>query len=434
MKCKYTKFLPLALSAALLFTGCATQPVVSTASNDAVSPTAISQSVNSLDALTTADSADTATETAASGEAFSKRDLSGAYDESEAVTILLNGDSASCDGEGVSISGSTVTITAAGTYLLSGTLNGSVIVDATKDDKVQLVLSGVTVQSDTFAAIYVKQADKVFVTLADGTVNSLSNGGSFVQIDENEVDAVVYVKDDITFNGTGTLRISSPAGHGISGKDEVTITNGVYEIAAAEHAIRAKDSLAIADGTFTLAAGKDGLHAENGDDDTLGSIYIAGGEFTIQVSDDAIHANTLLQIDGGTFDITGAEGLEATYIQINDGTIRISASDDGVNAAYKSSAYTPTVEINGGTLTITMGAGDTDGIDSNGNIVINGGTVDVTGQSAFDCDGTAAYNGGTLIVNGQQVDSIPTQMMGGNGGMMGGMGGNGGFGKGGRHG
>ena len=373
-------------------------------------------------------------DTDAYAEAFSNRDLSGEYDASEAVTITLNGNSATADSDAVQISGSTVTITEAGTYIISGTLeNGSIIVDAGKEDKVQLVLNGVSINSDTFAAIYVLQADKTFVTLADGTTNTLSNGGAFVAIDENDVDAVVYSKDDITFNGSGTLKITSSAGHGISGKDEVTITGGVYEISAGKHAIRAKDSLAIAGGSFTLTATEDGLHAENADDESLGSIYIAGGTFNIQAGDDGIHAITLLQIDGGTFDITAAEGLEATYIKINDGVINISASDDGINAARKSSIYTPTVEFNGGTVTIVMGQGDTDGVDSNGNIIVNGGTIDVTGQSTFDYDGTAQYNGGTIIVNGQTVDSIPNQMMGGGmgGGMRGGM--NGGM-KGGRRG
>ena len=298
--------------------------------------------------------------------------------------------------------------------LLSGTLdNGSIIVDADKEDKVQLVLSGVTINSDTFAAIYVRQADKVFVTLDEGTENILSNSGAFSQIDDNEVDAVIFSKDDITVNGKGTLKINCAAGNGISGKDEVTITGGVIEIEAAKHAIRAKDILAIADGSFKLVSDNDGLHAENGDDDSLGNIYITGGDFNIQVADDAIHANSLLQIDGGTFDITAAEGLEGTYIKVNDGTILINASDDGVNAAYKSSAYTPTFEMNGGTLTINMGAGDTDAVDSNADLIINGGTIDITGQSAFDYDGTAQHNGGTIIVNGQTVDSITGQMMGG---------------------
>ena len=354
-------------------------------------------------------------------ETFSERDLSGSYD-GEPVLITLNGAGAQTDSDKVQISGSVVTVTGAGTYILTGTLdNGCVIVDAGKDDKVQLVLNGVSIHADSFAAIYVKQADKVFVTMKDGTVNALSSGG-FSRIDENEVDAVIFSKDDLTLNGSGTLQVVSPAGHGIVCKDELKITGGVYAIQAAQCAVKAKDSIAVADGSLTLRAGSDGLHAENGDDETLGNILIAGGSFDIQAVDDAVHANTLLRIDGGSFEITAAEGIEATYIQINDGSVRISATDDGVNAARKSSAYTPTVEINGGEIAISMGPGDTDGVDSNGDLIIRGGTVSVTGNSCFDYDGTAAYTGGTVIVNGQQVDSIPNQIMGGRGGMMGSMG------------
>ena len=338
--------------------------------------------------------------------------------DGEAVTIRLSGSGAEAANENVSVSGTDVLITGAGTYLLTGTLeNGSVIVDADKDDTVELVLAGVSIRAETFAAVYVKQADEVRITLAEGTENTLSNGGSFTQRDDNKVDAVIFAKDDVTLDGAGTLTVSSPAGHGIVGKDEITITGGVYEITAAKCAVRANDGILISDGTLTLTAGTDGLHAENNDDDTLGNITVTGGTLTINVADDGVHANTLLQIDGGTFDITAAEGLEATYVKINNGDITISASDDGVNAAQKSSAYTPTVEINGGTLTIVMGAGDTDGVDSNGNIIVTGGYIDITGQSSFDYDGTAQYTGGVIIVNGQQVSSIPNQFMGGMGGM-----------------
>lgn len=355
---------------------------------------------------------------AADSEAFSERDLSGSYAD-EVFHITLSGASASSDTDRVSVSGGTVTVSGPGTYLVTGTLdNGSIVVNADKEDKVQLVLDGVSIRSDDYAAIYVAQADKVFVTLADATASTLTNGGRFTQRDDNNVDAVIFSKDDLTLNGSGSLAVSSPAGLGIVGKDDVTITGGSYAVTAADSAITAKDSLNIAGGSFTLTAEKDGLHAENKSDDTLGSIYIAGGSFVIKAGDDAIHATTLLQIDGGSFDITGAEGMEATCIRINDGQISIAATDDGVNAARKSSAYTPTVEINGGELTVTMGPGDTDGIDSNGNIVITGGTVNVTGNSAFDYDGSASFTGGTVIVNGQQVASLPNQMMGGRGGMM----------------
>lgn len=439
MKFRNIMLLPIVLSASVFLTGCSMQHAsaasvsaagaktyenymnISTEKTD--EPTENANGSNEGTFASTGSVNGSNAGTYASGEsdiysaAFSARDLSGEYDPDEAITIQMNGSGASCDGTGVNISGSNIIITSGGTYILTGNLKGSIIVDAGKEDKVQLVLNGSTIYSADFAAIYVRQADKVFVTLLEGSVNSLSNGGTFTQIDDNDVDAVVFSKDDITFNGSGKLDISSPAGHGISGKDEVTITEGSYEISAANHAIRAKDSLAIADGIFAIAAGEDGLHAENGDDDTLGNIYIADGDYSIEAADDAVHATALLQIDGGTFDITAAEGLEATYIRINEGTVSISASDDGINAAFKSSAYTPAVEINGGVITIVMGAGDTDGIDSNGMLYINGGTIDVTAQSAFDYDGAAQYNGGTLIINGQQVGSITNQMMGGNGGM-----------------
>ncbi|MBR4635480.1 MAG: carbohydrate-binding domain-containing protein [Clostridia bacterium] len=364
-------------------------------------------------------------------DAFSNRDLAGTYDSDEAIAITLNGSTAFASSSGVSVNGSVVTITEAGTYVLSGTLdNGYVVINVSKEDKVQLVLKGVDISSETFAPIYAASADKVFITVAEGTENSLANGGSFVQIDDNNVDAVIFSKDDLTINGSGTLHITSPAGHGISAKDELVITGGTCVITAAEHGIEANDSLAVSDGSITVKAGKDGIHVENDDDDTLGNIYIAGGSFSITCGDDGIHANTMLVIDGGTFSITAAEGIEATYITINDGDITITASDDGINAARKSAAYTPTVEINGGSITVTMGQGDTDGVDSNGNIVMNGGTLNVTGSSGFDYDGTAEYNGGTIIVNGQQLNYIPNQMMGGGmggmGGMPGGMGGHGG--------
>ena len=417
---KYNKCLTitaLVLAAALSLSACG---LSTQAAESGSGSSASALSGGSAGTANTASASNTAASFAES-DAFSERDLSGEYDAKEAVTVLLNGSSAEASSDAVKSKDGTVTITAAGTYILSGSLNGSVVVNVGKEDKVQLVLSNATIRSETYAAIYVVQADKVFVTLAEGSVNTLENGGKLVQTDDNNVDGVIFSKDDLTLNGSGTLTVSSPAGHGIVGKDEVTVTGGTYQIIADGHAIAGKDSIAIAGGSFTLKAGKDGLHAENSDDETKGSVYIADGSFAITVADDAIHAETLLQIDGGSFVITAAEGLEATYIRINGGDIQIAASDDGVNAARKSSVYTPAFEMNGGTLTIKMGAGDKDGIDSNGNIIVNGGTINVTGNSTFDYDGTAQFNGGTIIVNGQQVTAIPNQMMGGFGGMGGGM-------------
>ena len=350
---------------------------------------------------------------------FTSRDLKQEADLSDAVFYTL-------------MSGQDIHITAEGVYVLSGTAtNVTVYVEAGKEDKVQIVLNGATVTNADFPVIYVKSADKVFVTISMDS--SLSVTGTFRADDETNTDGVIFSKSDLVLNGTAALTVSSSE-NGVVGKDDLKITGGTYTITAAKKAIEANDSIRIADGTLVLTAGTDGLHAENDDDDTKGYIYIGGCTLTVQAGDDGIHGTSVVQIDGGVLNIKAAEGIEGTYIRINGGTIDIQASDDGINAAKKSNAYTPTVEINGGEITVVMGAGDTDGIDSNGNIIVNGGTINVTGNSSFDYDGSAQFNGGTIIVNGQQVNSIPNQMMGGRGGFGGQSSGSGWGGQNGGHG
>ena len=360
---------------------------------------------------------------AASGDAatgdelFTARDLNQTPDLTGATELTVT-------------SGQDITITEAGTYVLRGTASEvTVRVEAGEEDKVQLVLDGLSITNRDFPAIYVKSADKVFVTTSADS--SLAVTGSFTKDGNTNTDGVIFSKEDLVLNGTAKLTVSS-AENGIVCKDDLKVTGGTYDITAASKAIEAKDSILISGGSFTLEAGTDGLHAENGDNDSKGTIQILGGSFSIQANDDGIHANATVTIDGGSFDITAAEGIESTQVFLNGGTVNIESWDDGINAAYKSSAYRPKVEITGGEITIVMGAGDTDGIDSNGDLTITGGTVDVTGNSSFDVDGTITFTGGTVIVNGQQVSSIPNQMMGGGMGFgFGGRGGQGGMDQGG---
>ena len=337
---------------------------------------------------------------------FTSRDLEQTADLSEAQSFTVT-------------DGQTIEITSDGVYVITGSAsNAQILVNAGDEDKVQIVLDGVTITNDSTPCIYVKSADKVFVTTTDSE-NNLSVTGTFTADGDINTDAVIFCKDDVVLSGTGTLTIQS-TNNGITGKDDIKITGGAINITCTADALEANDSIRIAGGDIQITTDKDGLHAENDDDDSVGFVYICGGTLKVLAGDDAVHATTVVQIDGGELALNAREGLEGTWIQINGGTINIQASDDGINAAYKSAKIAPTAEFNGGTTTIVMGSGDTDAVDSNGNLIIAGGTLDITAQSAFDYDGTCQKTGGTLIVNGTETDTVSNQMMGG------GMGGRGG--------
>ena len=287
---------------------------------------------------------------------FTDRDKEVGYDEDTATAITLSDDASSCDSSSVTISNNTITITDEGTYLLTGSLSdGQVIVDA-DDKKVQLVLDSVNINCDTSATLYVKAADKVFVTLASDSENSLSNTSDFVAIDDNNIDAVIFSKDDLTLNGSGTLTVTAKYGHGIVSKDDLVITSGTYQITAAKHALSGKDSVRIADGVLTLDAGTDGIHSENTDNDAKGFIYIANGDISITADSDGFDAEETLQVDGGNIEVAAGddglhadgdliitdgtinvtksyEGLEGMTVTVEDGNISVVSSDDGINAA-----------------------------------------------------------------------------------------------------
>lgn len=211
---------------------------------------------------------------------------------------------------GVSISGNIITITKEGTYVLSGALSeGQIVVDA-DSAKVQLVLDNADITCASSAAIYVKNADKTFITLAEGSENILMNTAEYEAIDDNNIDAVIFSKDDLTLNGKGTLTINSEYGHGIVSKDDLKLVGGTSNITAKNHALSGKDSVRIAAGTYNLTSGKDGIHSENADEEEKGFVYIASGDFTIESTGDGIDASYVVQIDDGDFDITAGDGAE----------------------------------------------------------------------------------------------------------------------------
>jgi hypothetical protein len=349
---------------------------------------------------------------------FSDRDKEIGYDEEECVKVVLQGDTAEADSEGVQVDGNCVTITQAGDYLLSGSLQGQLIIDADEEDKVHLILDGAEISCESSAALYVSQADKVFVTTASGSENLLETTGEYVAIDDHNIDGAVFSRSDITFNGAGSLKAVSAVGNGIVCKDDLVITSGSYEIQAGKHGLEGKDSVRIASGDIVISAEVDGIHSGNDEDETVGYTYIAGGNLTLTVGDDGIHSDTQLVIAGGSINVTESyEGLEGMSVEITDGDINVKASDDGINAAggkdgsggmgkFGGDSFgandNNTIIVSGGKITVDA---DGDGIDSNGSLQVNGGEIVVYGStsggdSALDFDGNAVVNGGTVIALG----------------------------------
>ena len=312
----------------------------------------------------------------------------------------------------VSDSENGVNITESGTYTLTEEINGQVVINTSGN--VKLILDNVTIKSSNGPCILVQEADNVLIYLEEGSTNVLEDSASYTGFEEET--ATIFSHDDLTIDGEGTLKVNANYEDAIVSKDDLTINSGTYKITSIDDAIRGKDSVYIKNGSFTINASGDGIKSSNDTETDKGYILIENGNFKITAGSDGIQAITKLVINGGTFDITSEEGLEATYIVINDGTIKISASDDGINASKKSTFMTPTIEINGGNITVNMGQGDTDALDANGNIYINGGTINITGQSAFDYDNEGKINGGEVTVNGQKITTMTSQMMGGHGG------------------
>ena len=315
--------------------------------------------------------------------------------------------------------GKDVAIDAAGTYVITGTAkNSTIIVNASADEEVHLVFDNASITNTNKPTVYAVNAKNVYVTTIQNSTNNLKVTGEFTEDDGKNIDAVIFAKTNITLNGLGTLNIDSSA-NGVASNNDLKVTGGTYNINTTKHGFKALNSIRVADGTFNINAKKDGFHSENEDDLTTGYVYIAGGNFTINSEDDGIQGTTITEIDGGTFDINAVEGIEGTYVQINDVTIKIYATDDGINASEKATNYDVQLEINGGNLDITMAEGDTDALDANGTLTINGGYINITAQSAFDYDLTGTLNGGTVIVNGTQVTTLENSMMGGPGGQPG---------------
>lgn len=390
------------LSASLVLAACTSQAEQTSASTTSSVATQTSSASSS---------ASTNTSTASVNETyFSNRDVEVGYDESTATSISLSGSSATVTGQGASVSDSVITISTEGTYILSGTgQNVQVVVNVADTQKVQLVLNNVTITS-TDAAIVVEEADKVFITMAEGSTNTLQDSAN---PSNQETKAVIFSRSDLTLNGNGTLNIIGNFNNGIESNDDLKITSGTYTIKAANHTLSANDALNIMNANLNLDATEDAIHSDNEEDTSLGNIYLKDATITIAAGDDAVHASNALLIDGKSLSITKSnEGLEAKTMVINSGDISIVSSDDAINGSDGSSSSAMgmmgsatsgvSVTINGGTITIDAQG---DGLDSNGDLLITGGQVYVNGPTndgngALDYDGSGSISGGTVIIVG----------------------------------
>ena len=284
---------------------------------------------------------------------YTNRDKDSSYNDSTSTHIVLSDSGVTVSGNGVASDGSEVTISEAGTYVITGSLSdGQLVVNASDEDKIQLVLAGASIHNEDGPAIYIKKADKTFITLADSTSNVLSDGTSYV-LEENsdEPYATLFSKDDLTINGSGSLEVQGNYRHGVCSKDDLVITGGSISVKANEDALRGRDCVKISSGTFTLESGEDAIKSNNDEDGTKGFVSIDGGTFAIAAGDDAVHAESVLFINDGTIDVsTCYEGYEAEQIYINGATTHITASDDALNAtARNSSAQTDAAVADGGT-------------------------------------------------------------------------------------
>jgi hypothetical protein len=383
--------------AAALLAGCGAS-VASDSSSTSSSTTSTSTSAVVATDATTVETGDTA------------------YDEADATAITLSGSSGESESDAVAVADGTVTISAAGTYVLSGDLTGQVVVDSAGDGVVRLVLDDATITSETTAAINVVDAESVVVVLADGSSNELVDAATYDDTSEDAPTGTLYSTADLTIGGTGSLTVTGSSNNGIVGKDGLVITGGTIDVTSVDDGILGKDYLVLTDGTVTVDAAGDAFKSDNTEDAGAGFVLVEGGELAVTSQDDGIKGTQVL-ISGGTVEVAeSTEALEGSLIIVDGGDIELHSADDGVNAASSDDGTTTDgrpggemaaddsvrLVVNGGTLEVWASG---DGLDSNGSATITGGDITVwgptaDGNGALDVNGSFEVSGGTLLATG----------------------------------
>ena len=397
--------------ATLLLAGCG-----ASVASDTTTSTPSSSSSSSTSTVATSD-ATTVDDALADDVAVETGDTT--YDEADATAITLSGTSATSDSDAVTVADGTVTISAAGTYVLTGDLTGQVVVDSAGDGVVRLVLDDASITSATSAAIDVVDAASVVVVLADGSDNSLADAATYDDTSEDAPTGALYSTADLTIGGTGSLTVTGNSNNGIVGKDGLVITGGTLDVTSVDDGILGKDYLVLTDGTVTVDAVGDAFKSDNTEDAGAGFVLVEGGDLTVTSQDDGIKGVQVL-VAGGTIDVAGSnEAMEGSLIIIDDGDVELHSADDGVNVATSDDGTATDGQpgamggdmeadsslhlyVNGGTLEVWASG---DGLDSNGDATITGGDIVVygpttDGNGALDVNGTFEVSGGTLMAAG----------------------------------
>lgn len=349
------------------------------------------------------------------------------WDTTDEIVVELNGTSATAENAGVSIDASTITITAGGTYRLSGSLsNGQVIVNSQDDKVVRLILDGAQITSNTSAPLYITDAEKVIVLLADNSQNTLTDGNeyTYANVDENEPNAAIYSTANLTIYGNGELTVNANFNDGIASKDGLIIANGTINVNAADDGIRGQDYVVVKNGAITINATGDGLKSDNDEDTTLGYIVVENGELVITTGGDAITAQTSVVVDNGSLTLVSgggsatrlneslsAKGIKgASSVTINGGAVSINSADDSIHS-------NGVITINSGTLQLASGD---DGMHADTSLTINNGEINVTEsyegiESAF-----ITINNGKVNINASDDGINVAAGMDGSGMMFGG--------------
>ena len=360
----------------------------------------------------------TSTETTKLSNPFTQRDLDGTVDEDKAVLVSLNSENTTIKQDGVSMVDGDLVITKEGTYILEGTLkNGQIRIEADKTAKIQIVLNGVTITNQDGSALEIVQADKVFLTLGKDTKNVVTDGSVYNLAEgEDEPNAAIYSKADLTINGEGTLVVNGNYKHGIVSKDDLKIASGTIQVKSVGDGIKGKDLVAIADGTITITTNggsENSSKTPGGDENPMWGKQSqsqqppqmpsgqqgapAGdkpqepptGQKENQSSDETKKNDSQTQETTTTQDGISAKGLKAEgKIYVSGGNIQLNTSDDSIHAGGN-------IVISNGSIQIASGD---DGIHADDKLTIKGGDIQISksyeGIEAADI----LVSGGTINV------------------------------------